>query len=56
MNLLNNGSLEDKLKYSFNFFDISKKGVILKDDFCSVIMQLCEFFGKISMSTGNLLL
>jgi len=56
MNLLNNGSLEQKLRHSFKFFDVSNKGVILKKDFCIVILKLCEFFSKISMSARKLLL
>jgi len=54
MNLLNHGNLEEKLKHSFNFFDISGNGVIVKADFCTVIFKLCEFFSKVSMSTLNL--
>ena len=51
MNLLNHGKLEEKLKHSFRFFDLSAKGVISKVDFCKTIDKLCELFSKLSMTS-----
>ena len=53
MNLLNNGTLEEKLKHSFTFFDVSNSGLIQKSDFVKVIYKLCEFFSKVSMTACN---
>lgn len=50
MNLVNYGTLEEKCKHSFSFFDIRNKGIIEKEDFRTTILSLCEFFSSVSIS------
>ena len=41
-NLVNFGTQDEKLEFSFNFFDLKNKGEIDIDSFCKVVLSICE--------------
>jgi len=47
------GSCEEKLKHSFEFFDLKKAGKIEKSDFGKVIYELCLYFSSFSTTQSN---
>jgi Ca2+-binding EF-hand superfamily protein len=50
MNLVNYGTIEEKIAHSFKFFDLDGKGYISKTDFRKTILSLCEYFSSVSSS------
>lgn len=50
MNLVNYGTIEEKIGHSFKFFDLDGKGYISKTDFRKTILSLCEYFSSVSSS------
>lgn len=54
LNLVNNGTAEEKLKHSFRFMDVENKGFVDKENFKKTVFALCEFFEKVSQTQSKL--
>lgn len=55
LNLNNYGNYEEKLKHTFEFFDLRNYGVIEKNDFREVVYELCLYFSSISTTQSKLI-
>ncbi len=54
LNLVNNGTVEEKLRHSFKFMDVENKGFVDKENFKKTVFALCEFFEKVSQTQSKL--
>lgn len=54
LSLVTYGNNEDKLTYTFNFFDLNNSKKICKENFTEVLYNICEFLATISNSKLNL--
>ena len=50
LNLVNNGTRDEKLKHCFKFFDIGNKGYITNQDFTSILYNLSLFLSSLTIS------
>ena len=50
LNLVNYGTIDDKLAHCFRFFDIENKGYITNSDFTTIMYKLCEFISSLTVS------
>ncbi len=50
LNLVNNGTREEKLEHCFKFFDIGNKGYITNQDFTNILYNLSLFLSSLTIS------
>lgn len=46
LSVLARGSVQDKLKWTFNLYDVNGDGVITKDDLSRIIISVYDLLGK----------
>lgn len=51
LSVLSRGTLNDKLKWTFNLYDVNADGVITKDDLSRIIISIYDLMGKCANPT-----